>query len=97
MTASALPYYDAIPPAELAEDVLEASFARGLASAECFEVGVTPLYSLYGYALLLDNLAGLAGGNRQRRLAATCISLRQCRSVSAVHDPLLLAECTMQR
>ena len=42
MTASALPYYDAIPPAELAEDVLEASFARGLASAECFEVRTPP-------------------------------------------------------
>ena len=46
MTASAVPYYDAIPPAELAEDVLEASFARGLASAECFEVRAAP-YTLH--------------------------------------------------
>ena len=36
--AAVLPHFDSLPPSALAEDVLEASFARGLASAECFEV-----------------------------------------------------------
>ena len=44
-STGALPYH--APPqdvmsTEVAEDVFEASFARGLAAAECFEVSITP-------------------------------------------------------
>ena len=40
VSASALPHFEvSLTPPDLAEDVvLEASFARGLAGAECFEV-----------------------------------------------------------
>jgi hypothetical protein len=38
---SAAAHFAPPPAMEVAEDVMEASFARGLASAECFEVGIT--------------------------------------------------------
>lgn len=43
MRTSAAAHFAPPPAMEVAEDVMEASFARGLASAECFEVGAHAL------------------------------------------------------
>ena len=50
---SAVAHFAPPPAMEMAEDVMEASFARGLASAECFEVNSATSIALLRAALCM--------------------------------------------